>query len=46
MNSENEAPRKEHVLDRLDEIGPTLRQCDEIKAYWEKRKKTEPWIFQ
>jgi 3-isopropylmalate/(R)-2-methylmalate dehydratase small subunit len=29
-----------------DEIGLTLRHADDIKAYEEKRKKTEPWIFQ
>ena len=26
-------------------IGITLTHADEIKAYEEKRKKTEPWIF-
>jgi 3-isopropylmalate/(R)-2-methylmalate dehydratase small subunit len=29
-----------------DEIGLTLRHADEIKAYEEKRKRAEPWIFQ
>jgi 3-isopropylmalate/(R)-2-methylmalate dehydratase small subunit len=38
--------RRECLLNGWDEIGLTLRHGDEIKAYEEKRKKTEPWIFQ
>ena len=38
--------RKENLLNGLDEIGLTLTHSDDIKAYEEKRKKTEPWIFQ
>jgi 3-isopropylmalate/(R)-2-methylmalate dehydratase small subunit len=37
--------RKENLLNGWDEIGLTLRRADEIKAYEERRKKTEPWIF-
>ena len=41
-----DATRKHNLLNGLDEIGLTLQHSDEIKAYEEKRKKTEPWIFQ
>ena len=41
-----DATRKENLLNGLDEIGLTLKHSDEIKAYEENRKKTEPWIFQ
>jgi 3-isopropylmalate/(R)-2-methylmalate dehydratase small subunit len=41
----NETP-KHSLVNGLDEIGLTLRHADEIKAYEEKRKKQEPWIFQ
>jgi 3-isopropylmalate/(R)-2-methylmalate dehydratase small subunit len=37
--------RKENLLNGLDEIGLTLKHADDIKAYEEKRKKSEPWIF-
>ena len=37
--------RKQSLLNGWDEIGLTLRHGDEIKAYEEKRKKSEPWIF-
>ena len=37
--------RKECLLNGWDEIGLTLRHKDEIKAYEEKRKRSEPWIF-
>ena len=37
---------KENLLNGLDEIGLTLRHADEIRAYEEKRKKSEPWVFQ
>jgi len=37
--------RKQSLLNGWDEIGLTLRHADEIKAYEEKRKKSEPWIF-
>ena len=37
---------KHNLVNGLDEIGLTLRHSDDIKAYEEKRKKSEPWIFQ
>jgi 3-isopropylmalate/(R)-2-methylmalate dehydratase small subunit len=37
--------RKQNLLNGLDEIGLTLKHADEIKAYEEKRKQSEPWIF-
>ena len=37
--------RKQCLLNGWDEIGLTLRRGDEIKAYEERRKRTEPWIF-
>jgi 3-isopropylmalate/(R)-2-methylmalate dehydratase small subunit len=41
-----EPTRKQNLVNGLDEIGLTLRHKDEIKAYEESRKRTEPWIFQ
>ena len=38
--------QKTNLVNGWDEIGLTLRHSDEIKAYEEKRKKSEPWIFQ
>ena len=40
-----DSSRKDSLLNGWDEIGLTLRHAEEIKAYEEKRKKTEPWIF-
>ena len=40
-----DATRRTNLLNGWDEIGLTLRHADEIKAYEEKRKKSEPWIF-
>jgi len=40
-----DATRKESLLNGWDEIGRTLRHADDIKAYEEKRKRSEPWIF-
>jgi 3-isopropylmalate/(R)-2-methylmalate dehydratase small subunit len=40
-----DASRKESLLNGWDEIGLTLRHGAEIKAYEERRKRTEPWIF-
>ena len=37
--------RKHCLLNGLDEIGLTLKHADKIRAYEEKRKTTEPWIF-
>ncbi len=46
MVFEIEASRKESLLNGWDEIGLTLRHAEEIKAYEERRKQAEPWIFQ
>ena len=45
MHFDIDASRKEALVNGWDEIGLTLRHADEIKAYEEKRKKAEPWIF-
>jgi len=37
--------RKEALLKGLDNIGWTLTHSDEIKAYEEKRRQKEPWVF-
>ncbi len=46
MKFEIGATQKTNLINGWDEIGLTLRHADEIKAYEEKRKKQEPWIFQ
>jgi 3-isopropylmalate/(R)-2-methylmalate dehydratase small subunit len=45
MHFDIDASRKESLLNGWDEIGLTLRHAGEIKAYEERRKRTEPWIF-
>jgi 3-isopropylmalate/(R)-2-methylmalate dehydratase small subunit len=40
-----EPTRKHNLVEGLDEIGLTLKHSDEIKAYEEKRRRNEPWIF-
>jgi len=37
--------RKECLLNGWDDIGLTLRHADKIKAYEEKRRQSEPWLF-
>ena len=37
--------RKYCLLNGLDDIGLTLKDADEIKAYEEKRKVSAPWLF-
>lgn len=37
--------RKHCLLEGLDDIGLTLQHVDDIKAYEEKRKLSEPWLF-
>ncbi|MDN0074289.1 3-isopropylmalate dehydratase small subunit [Crenobacter sp. SG2303] len=39
------AHRKHCLLNGLDEIGLTLAHADEIKAFEEKRRATQPWLF-
>jgi 3-isopropylmalate/(R)-2-methylmalate dehydratase small subunit len=46
MRFDVEPTRKENLVNGLDEIGLTLRHADEIRAYEERRKRSEPWIFQ
>ena len=45
MSFDIDDTRRNNLLQGLDEIGITLKHADEIKAYEEKRKRTEPWIF-
>ncbi|HUL97241.1 MAG TPA: 3-isopropylmalate dehydratase small subunit [Usitatibacter sp.] len=45
MHFDIDASRKECLVNGWDEIGLTLRHSDKIKAYEEKRKRSEPWIF-
>ena len=42
---EVDAFRKYCLLNGLDDIGLTLQDADEIKAYEEKRKASAPWLF-
>jgi 3-isopropylmalate/(R)-2-methylmalate dehydratase small subunit len=37
--------RKHCILNGLDEIGLTLHHADEIRAYEEKHKAEQPWLF-
>ena len=46
MHFDIEPTRKESLLNGWDEIGLTLRHADEIREYEERRKRSEPWIFQ
>ena len=45
MHFDIDPSRKQALVNGWDEIGLTLRHSDEIKAYEEKRKRSEPWIF-
>lgn len=42
---EVDAFRKHCLLNGLDDIGLTLQDADDIRAYEEKRKTTAPWLF-
>lgn len=37
--------RKHCLLEGLDDIGLTLQHVEQIRAYEEKRKQSEPWLF-
>ena len=37
--------RKYCLLNGLDEIGLTLRQADKIRAYEDRRREQQPWLF-
>ncbi|MDQ3026670.1 MAG: 3-isopropylmalate dehydratase small subunit [Pseudomonadota bacterium] len=45
MHFDVDATRKHNLLNGLDEIGITLMHANDIRAYEEKRKQSEPWIF-
>jgi 3-isopropylmalate/(R)-2-methylmalate dehydratase small subunit len=45
MRFEVEPFRKECLLNGWDDIGLTLRRQDAIRAYEERRRQSEPWIF-
>jgi 3-isopropylmalate/(R)-2-methylmalate dehydratase small subunit len=45
MRFEVEPFRKECLVNGWDEIGRTLRKQDAIRAYEERRRQSEPWIF-
>ena len=45
MRFDVDPTRKTNLVNGWDEIGLTLRHADEIKAYEERRKRAEPWIF-
>ena len=45
MRFDIDPTRKQNLLNGLDEIGITLKHADDIRAYEEKRKRSEPWIF-
>jgi len=37
--------RKHCLIEGLDDIGLTLQHVEQIRAYEEKRKQSEPWLF-
>ena len=37
--------RKHCLLNGLDEIGLTLQHADEIRDFEEKRRQSQPWLF-
>ncbi len=45
MHFDIDATGKQNLVNGWDEIGLTLRHANEIRAYEEKRKNAEPWIF-
>jgi 3-isopropylmalate/(R)-2-methylmalate dehydratase small subunit len=45
MHFDIDAFRKDCLLNGLDEIGLTLRHADKIRAYEQRRRQSEPWIF-
>jgi 3-isopropylmalate/(R)-2-methylmalate dehydratase small subunit len=45
MHFEVEPFRKECLLNGWDDIGRSLRREDAIRAYEERRRQSEPWIF-
>jgi len=45
MRFEVDAFRKYSLLNGLDEIGLTLRHADKIRAYEDRRRAQQPWLF-
>jgi 3-isopropylmalate/(R)-2-methylmalate dehydratase small subunit len=45
MRFDVEPFRKECLVNGWDDIGLTLRRQDAIRAYEERRRRSEPWIF-
>ena len=45
MHFDIDPTQKTNLVNGWDEIGLTLRHADAIKAYEERRKQAEPWIF-
>jgi 3-isopropylmalate/(R)-2-methylmalate dehydratase small subunit len=45
MTFEVDPFRKHCLLEGLDDIGLTLQHVEQIRAYEEKRKQSEPWLF-
>ena len=37
--------RKECLLNGWDDIGLTLRHADKIRAFEERRRASQPWLF-
>ncbi len=45
LSFEVDPVRKHNLLNGFDEIGLTLQQVDKIKAFEEKHRKQQPWLF-
>jgi 3-isopropylmalate/(R)-2-methylmalate dehydratase small subunit len=45
MRFEIDAFRKYCLVNGLDEVGLTLRHADEIRAFEERRRREQPWLF-
>jgi 3-isopropylmalate/(R)-2-methylmalate dehydratase small subunit len=45
MSFELDATRRHNLLNGLDDIALTLRHIDKIKAFEEKQKREQPWLY-
>ena len=45
LTNSNWAFRKHCLLNGLDDIGLTLQQAEQIKAYEAKAQQSRPWVF-
>ena len=45
LKFEIDSARKHSLLNGLDEIGLTLRHADEIRAYEERHRQQQPWLY-